>query len=242
MKYIKLFENYNSGLENYLVYKYKLHWVAKVKRNLFASSVEQEDIENALAEWKYTNTCVVTEDAVCELCGQPDLYYHFEIKNILKDNQLWIGSECIKRFSAEDTKSIQFMDNYGNRITDERLIIKIVNKEMVNLKKDKKVKEVLELLSNTFNKTQETHLNYLFDEYSNKEYFTPLQMLWLDNYFSENNIEVNPFIFNVNLSNRFYLDQVFKRSYDSISRLEKYLTRDQKEVLNYNLNRQNRLS
>ena len=55
MKYIKLFENYISGLENYLVYKYKLHWVAKVKRNLFASSVEQEDIEKALQEWRYTN-------------------------------------------------------------------------------------------------------------------------------------------------------------------------------------------
>lgn len=242
MKYIKLFENYTSGLENYLVYKYKLHWVAKVKRNLFASSVEQEDIEKALQEWRYTNNCVVTEHAVCELCGQPELYYHFEIKNLLKGNDLWIGSECIKRFSAEDTKSIEFLDNYGNRITDERLIIKMVNKEMINLKKDKKVKDVLELLSNLINKHQESHLNYLFDEYSNKEYFTPLQMLWLDNYFSENNEKVNPFIFNVNISNRFYLDQIFSRSYDSITRLEKYLTRDQKEILEYNLNRKKRLS
>ena len=61
-------------------------------------------------------------------------------------------------------------------------------------------------------------------------------------YFSENNEEVNPFIFNVNISNRFYLDQIFSRSYDSITRLEKYLTRDQKEILEYNLNRKKRLS
>jgi hypothetical protein len=242
MKYIKLFENYISGLENYLVYKYKLHWVAKVKRNLFASSVEQKDIEKALEEWRYTGDCVVTKDAVCELCGQPYLHYHFQIRNLLKSNELWIGSECIKRFSAEDTKSIQFFDNYGNRITDERLIIKTVNKQMVDLKKDKKVQEVLELLSDLYNKTLESTLNELFDQYSNKEYLTPIQMLWLDNYFSENNIEVNPHIFNVNLSNRFYLDQVFTRSADSIMRLEKYLTRDQKEILDYNLNRKRRLS
>jgi hypothetical protein len=241
MKYIKLFENYNSGLENFLIYKYKLHWVAKVKRNIFASSVEQENIEKALSEWKYTNNCVVTEDAVCELCGQTNLYYHFQIKNSIKDNELWIGSECIKRFSAEDTKSIQFFDNYGNRITDERVIIKIVNKEMVSLKKDKKIQEVLELLSNLINKTQESNLNHLFDEYSNKEYFSPLQMLWLDNYFLENNIEVNYHIFNVNISNRFYLDQIFTRSSDSINRLEKYLTRDQKEIVQYNLQRKKRL-
>ena len=242
MKYIKLFENYISGLENYLVYKYKLHWVAKVKRNLFASSVEQNDIEKALEEWRYTNDCIVTKDATCELCGQPELTYHFQIRNLLKGNDLWIGSECIKRFSAEDTKSIQFFDNFGNRITDERLIIKTVNKQMVGLKRDKKVHQVLELLSNLYDKYQESDLNSLFDYYSNKEYFTPLQMLWLDNFFFENNEDVNPHIFNVNLSNRFYLDQIFTRSYDSITRLEKYLTRDQREVLEYNLNRRRNLS
>ena len=242
MKYIKLFENYISGLENYLVYKYKLHWVAKVKTNLFASSVEQKDIEKALEEWRYTNKCEVTKYATCELCGQPDLHYHFQIRNLLKSNELWIGSECIKRFSAEDTKSIQFFDNFGNRITDERLIIKTVNKQMTDLKKDKKAQEVLELLSDLYNKYQESNLNYLFDQYSNKEYFTPLQMLWLDNFFLENNEEVNQFIFNVNISNRFYLDQIYNRSTDSLNRLEKYLTRDQREVLHYNLNRNQRLT
>lgn len=242
MKYIKLFENYISGLENYLVYKYKLHWVAKVKTNLFANSVEQKDIEKALEEWRYTNKCEVTKYATCELCGQPDLHYHFQIRNLLKSNELWIGSECIKRFSAEDTKSIQFFDNFGNRITDERLIIKTVNKQMTDLKKDKKAQEVLELLSDLYNKYQESNLNYLFDQYSNKEYFTPLQMLWLDNFFSENNEEVNQFIFNVNISNRFYLDQIYNRSTDSLNRIEKYLTRDQREVLQYNLNRNQRLT
>jgi hypothetical protein len=66
-------------------------------------------------------------------------------------------------------------------------------------------------------------------------------MLWLDNYFLENNIEVNYHIFNVNISNRFYLDQIFTRSSDSINRLEKYLTRDQKEIVQYNLQRKKRL-
>ena len=44
MKHIKLFETTLTRLENILSLKYAPHWIAKVKKNVFASSVEQDRI------------------------------------------------------------------------------------------------------------------------------------------------------------------------------------------------------
>jgi hypothetical protein len=54
----------------------------------------------ALREWRYTGWFfdVESTDGTCELCGQQDLRYHFEIANRDTGARLLVGSECIKRF------------------------------------------------------------------------------------------------------------------------------------------------
>lgn len=227
MKHIKLFETTLTRLENILSLKYAPHWIAKVKKNVFASSVEQQDIEKALEEWKYTNECEVVDEETCEICGQPHLKYLFTIKNTIVNHILRIGSECIKRFSAEDTKSIRVYDVYGNRVFDERLIIRLINKDIKELTTDAKKMSVLDVLSELYDKTNDSYVSKLFDEYSNEGEFSPLQMIWLHDAFRNNNISVNPNDFNVNISNNFYLDQIYTLSSDSKNILKRYLTRDQ---------------
>lgn len=53
----------------------------------------------ALGEWFYTGRFFDLEatDGTCELCGQQDLRYHFEIENPGTTSSLLVGSECIKR-------------------------------------------------------------------------------------------------------------------------------------------------
>src|SRR3546814_10047183 len=66
----------------------------------------------ALREWSYTGRFFDLEarDGICELCGQQDLRYHFEIENPGTASSLLVGSECIKRFE------ITGVDEQGQRL------------------------------------------------------------------------------------------------------------------------------
>jgi hypothetical protein len=206
-----------------------------VKKNIFASSKEQNDIEKALEEWKYINECELVDYETCEICGQTGLRYLFTIRNTFVNHILKIGSECIKRFSAEDTKSIRVYDIYGNRVFDERLIIRLINKDVKELTKDAKQLSVLDVLNDLYEKTNDKYVSHLFDVYSNDGELTPLQMIWLHDAFRRNQIIVNPNDFNVNISNNFNMDQVYTMSSDSLNILRKYLTRDQLRRLEFRL-------
>ena len=56
----------------------------------------------AFGEWSFTENTVDHEQPIetCELCGQQDLRYHFEIANQYTDSKLWVGSHCILQFDV----------------------------------------------------------------------------------------------------------------------------------------------
>lgn len=56
----------------------------------------------AFTEWSFTNNTVDHEQPIetCELCGQQDLRYHFEISNRYTNAILWVGSHCILQFDV----------------------------------------------------------------------------------------------------------------------------------------------
>ena len=56
----------------------------------------------AFAEWAFTENTVDHEAPIetCELCGQQDLRYHFEIANHYTKATLWVGSHCILQFDV----------------------------------------------------------------------------------------------------------------------------------------------
>lgn len=56
----------------------------------------------AFGEWSFTENTVDHESPTetCELCGQQDLRYHFEIANQYTDATLWVGSHCILQFDV----------------------------------------------------------------------------------------------------------------------------------------------
>jgi hypothetical protein len=56
----------------------------------------------AFTEWQFTEETVDREAPVevCQLCGQQDLRYHFEIANACTKASLWVGSHCILQFDV----------------------------------------------------------------------------------------------------------------------------------------------
>lgn len=90
-------------------------WLKKSEQNLVPLSISN-DFSDALKEWFFTGDVEdhFGELVECEMCEHPELRYHFEIKNRLKDNVLWVGSSCIERF-----EEIEVFDKNGIRLITE---------------------------------------------------------------------------------------------------------------------------
>lgn len=61
---------------------------------------ESQDVREMLAEWDYIGDIIDHEEAIetCQLCGEQGLRYHFQVRNRLNGNTLWIGSVCIIQY------------------------------------------------------------------------------------------------------------------------------------------------
>ena len=75
------------------------NWAERASASLLPLS-RASTLGAALKEWTYTGRFFDLEaaDGTCELCGQQELRYHFEIENGDTSASLLVGSECIKRF------------------------------------------------------------------------------------------------------------------------------------------------
>lgn len=64
----------------------------RVRDNILPLSIGST-LPEAFEEWSFTEMTVDHEQptANCELCNQEELRYHFEIKNALTHNRLWLG-------------------------------------------------------------------------------------------------------------------------------------------------------
>lgn len=95
----------------------------------------------ALQEWSYSGHFFDLEEAdgTCELCGQQDLRYHFEIDNRHTSASLLVGSECIKRFE------IAGLDEQGRRL-DAAATGKLVNRHRRRLVEDARKQRVMTAL------------------------------------------------------------------------------------------------
>jgi hypothetical protein len=215
MKYIKLFEDFNfdysSDTVKKLSTKYDYGWVRRVIRNILELSVEKYNLDTALTEWTYSG--IREEDPTvsltCDICGQHPLRYKFLIENDLNNNTYWIGSECILKFSYEYSTGLKIRDDNGNFITNPDMIMDLIRRHYNQLIKDSAVKYVLAKLEELYNKVKDGHINKLYLQYAELNYFKPSQIIWLDRLFRMNGMtDLHKSKFNVNISNWFYLDDV----------------------------------
>lgn len=73
----------------------------RVRDSILPLSVA-DTLPGAFTEWSFTENTVDHETPIetCELCGQQDLRYHFEIANLYTEAALWVGSHCILQFDV----------------------------------------------------------------------------------------------------------------------------------------------
>jgi hypothetical protein len=128
----------------------------------------------ALKEWAYTGRFFDLEatDGTCELCGQEDLRYHFEIENEVTSSSLLVGSECIKRFD------IGGIDERGQRI-DAADTGKLVDRHRRGLVEDARKRRVMTALLRLEQKAHDFEAQSFLAFVDDKGAFTPKQVAML---------------------------------------------------------------
>lgn len=160
-------------------------WLEKSKQNLIPLSISNE-FYGALKEWFFTGD---VEDHIgtpveCEMCEHPELRYHFEIKNRLKDNVLWVGSSCIERF-----EEIELFDKDGVRLITEESRKKELKRHLKK-KLEELMLQPLRELWKAYPKGSEyrAQIQKAVENYKEQSGFTPRDLLLLFSRLDKKNI------------------------------------------------------
>lgn len=84
-------------------------------KNTIIKNSNSISLSSAMKEWRFLNDVQYYNgtDKICELCGQKHLRSRYKIVNILNNNFLWVGSNCINKFEG-----IEVFDDSGRVIFD----------------------------------------------------------------------------------------------------------------------------
>ena len=145
-------------------------WAERASASLLPLS-DAKTLAAALKEWMYTGRFFDLEaaDGTCELCGQQDLRYHFEIENERTAASLLVGSECIKRFE------IAGIDEQGQRL-DAQGTGRMVDRHRRGLVEDARKQRVMTALLKLERKAPDFDAQNFIDFVDDKGAFTPNQV------------------------------------------------------------------
>lgn len=118
------------------------NWLQKSKENLFKLSNEKNNFKKALGEWKlqsYEIDNTLEED--CGLCNYQGLKYLYYIKNEINQNTMIVGSQCIKKFMAQNLYfytrdnqkiDIDYLNDTKKQLLKDQMMEIIYNKPFFN--------------------------------------------------------------------------------------------------------------
>lgn len=172
-----------------------MDWTRRVSLNLLPLSAEKSILTKAIAEWEYRGAMydIGYADEVCRLCNHLDIRYQFEIVNKFNQNELLVGSECIKKFDG-----IAVLDASGNALPIEEARRKI-NKDRRKLITDARTRSLLNSLVELSKKEQHFDISSFEADYKRRGYFTPKQLATLVWRFEKNKVPFNKAYFNISI-------------------------------------------
>lgn len=161
-------------------------WLQRAASSIIPLS-QSKAVGPAMKEWFYTGRFYDLEElaGTCELCGQQDLRYHFEIANHFTSATLLVGSECIKRFD------ISGVDEHG-RYLDAAKTGKLVDRHRRGLVEDARKRRVMTCLLKLEQITDDFQASSFLEFVDEKGAFTPRQVAMLFWRLSSAGVEYRP--------------------------------------------------
>lgn len=195
------------------------HYSQRVRSSILPLSVG-DTLPKAFEEWTVTENVIdhETPQETCELCGQESLRYHFEIKNSLNANTLWIGSQCILKFGLSVFES--------GRLLSPAAAKKKINRIMDQMRQDACIRALQALAFAEKNEILSNALQY----FKAHKYLSPKQafvVLWRLN---RHGIDHNPSFFRVDLKHERFKSQLRDMESGRVQVLWPALTSSQREI------------
>lgn len=157
-----------------------------------------DTLPSAFEEWYFTEEVVDHERPIetCQLCGQEELRYHFEIENQFTHNALWVGSHCILKFDVA-------VFDEGRRLSAAEATKKLA-KLTDKMRLESCIKTLRRLASTENNPRLQSALEY----YQRNKKLTPKLAFVVFWRLKENGIDHKPSFFNINLRKQQFMNDL----------------------------------
>lgn len=165
----------------------------RVRDNILPLSIGAS-LPEAFEEWSFTERTIDHGKPIetCQLCEHEELRYHFEIKNVLTQNILWVGSQCILKFNLS-------VFEYGRRLSSTD-----AKKKLDRLMQQMRLESCINALEKLAAAENNGILSSSLAFYKKNKYLTPkfaFVVLWR---LQTNNIDHSPSFFKISLKKNRY--------------------------------------
>jgi hypothetical protein len=204
-------------------------YLEKCKNNLLEYSIEKKDYNIALKEWYFFYEVIDNNELFeinvsrpsCELCEHEDLRWQFVIYNVNNNNQLKVGSSCIKQFN------VALLDKNGNKIYGNERNSKI--NKLITLQRIKSSNKItFQKLNDLCKMKKDLEQNKLFIECWTQLKINgtlePKLALFIINNFTECDIDYKDIDLKIDLQKRKSADQMNKMPKNVYMLLRPYLS------------------
>lgn len=173
------------------------YYSQRVRESILPLSVG-DTLPKAFEEWSVTEQVVDhdTPHETCELCGQESLRYHFEIRNTLTKNTLWIGSQCILKFGLSVFENGRVLSPEQARKKIQRIMMQMQQDACIRALETLAIEEKNDILSNA--------LQY----FKTHKYLSPKQAFVVFWRLNKHQIEHNPSFFKIDLKHDRFKEQL----------------------------------
>jgi len=210
------------------------NYLENCKENLLEYSLEKEDYKIALKEWYFNDEVIDNNEYFdtdvskpsCELCEQEDLRWQFVIINVNNNNQLKVGSSCIKQFD------VVLIDKNGNKIYGKERnakINKLITKQHINSSNKTTFQALDELCK--INKGLERNNLFIecWTELKVNGTVEPKKGLFLINNFIEYGVDYSNLDFKIDLQKKICVEQIKKMSKNTYLLIRPYINLKKQE-------------
>jgi hypothetical protein len=179
-----------------------------------------DTLPKAFEEWSVTESVIDHEipEETCQMCGQESLRYHFEIRNSLNQNTMWIGSQCILKFG------LSVFEN--GRVLSQAEAKKKINRILDQMRQDACIRALAKVAEAENNEILLNALNY----FKKNKYLSPRQafvVLWRLN---KHGIDHNPSFFKIDLKHDKFKAQLREMELSRVRVLWPALNSSQREI------------
>lgn len=177
----------------------------RVRDNILPRSVASS-LPEVFEEWSFTEHTIDHEKPVetCQLCDHENIRYHFEIKNSLTQETLWVGSECILKFDLSVFEG------------GVRLSVGEVRKKLSRLTDQLRLESCIKALDKLASAECNDILTNALSFYRKNKYLTPkfaFVVLWK---LQQHRIDHRPSFFKISLKKAKYKEDLRRMALDRV--------------------------